>query len=46
VVGPAVSYRWEWDGRDDNGRLVGSGAYWLMLSAHGAVSTVAVVALR
>src|SRR5262249_53368929 len=46
VVGPAVSYRWEWDGRDDNGRLVGSGAYWLTLSAKGAVSTVGVVALR
>src|SRR5262249_39850499 len=46
VVGPSASYRWEWDGRDDRGRTVGSGAYWFRLYTNGAVSTVPVVALR
>jgi subtilisin family serine protease len=40
------AYRMEWDGRDDDGRLVPSGVYFVRLDSPRAAATLRLVALR
>ncbi|HZI88866.1 MAG TPA: FlgD immunoglobulin-like domain containing protein, partial [Candidatus Polarisedimenticolia bacterium] len=41
-----VFARWTWDGRDDRGRRVGSGRYWLRVRAGAREGTKTVLILR
>ena len=43
---PAGEHSIEWDGRDDDGRLVSSGPYFVRLEFEGRVHSRAVVRIR
>jgi hypothetical protein len=44
--GPTSVISWVWDGRDDRGRRLGSGRYWLRVRAGAREATRAVLILR